>query len=145
PSDADDEGELEARRDRSRKPASQPYDRDDEKDDAGEEHGSERRLPGMAERQDDGERDERVLAQVGSDDEGAPRPKPHGERAEEADDRRRGRGRLAIDAGRGKDARVDDENVGGREKGRQAGDNLASRRRPVPPKLKEALEHGGGL
>ena len=105
-----------------------------EKDDAGEKHRAERRLPGNVHLEADGVGEVGVEAHAGRERDGIARDDAHQDGAE----RRReagGRGdRGQRNAGGGKDGRIDQHDVGHREKGRDAGQDLGA---PVGAEMSE--------
>ena len=117
-------------RDRQRDPLPQLGRRHQQEQHAGPEHHAERRLPRHLVLQDDREREEGVQAHARRDGERQPRVQPHQQRHAAGDQHGRGQRageRHAGSAGR-QDRRIDHDDVGHREEGGHAADDVGVQR-----------------
>ena len=116
--------------------------RDEQEEHARPEDDAERDRPRHAAADDQRVGEERVQAHARRDAEGQPRVEPHQQRHREAHEHgggeRAGEGNAG--AGRRQDRRVHDDDVGHREEGRDAGDDLAGIARSTERAIEEACE-----
>ena len=139
--DAGRDRQLEALRDGVDHPLADGREADDQEQDAGQEHGAQRRLPGVAHALDDAVGEVGVEPHARRERHGIVGVEPHEGRAE-----RRGQaggdehGPL-VHAGVGQDRRVDEDDVGHGHERRQAGQQLGPDVGAVLFQFESSLEH----
>ena len=113
-----------------------------EEDHAVDEHHAEGLGPRDALAEHDCEGEERVDAHAGSEGDRVVGQKRHDHRGERGGERGYGDKRALVHAGVGQDVGVDDQNVGHRGEGRQAGLEFAADGGFMAIELEETLQHG---
>ncbi len=111
-------------------------DRQQEENRARQEHRAQRGLPGVAHGQHDGVGEEGVQAHARRQRDGVVGDQPHDRRTDGCGQTGGDEHRAVIHAGFGKDARVDEEDVGHRQEGGDTGQDLGAQRGVVRLELK---------
>ena len=117
-------------------------DRQPEEDQAGEEHRTQRGLPGVTHGQHHGVGEEGVQAHARCQRDRVVGDQTHDRRADGCRQAGGDEHRAVVHAGLGEDARVDEEDVGHRQEGGDAGQDLGAQRGVVRLELKQLFQHG---
>ena len=139
--DTGGDGATQRMRDAGDQPASDAGDGEDHEDDARDEDRAQRLLPGKAERRHHREGEEGVEPHARRHADGPVGDQRHHRRAERGRDAGGHEDRVAVHAGGGQDLGVDEDDVGHRQKCRQARDQFGAHAGTVLGEPEEAFKH----